>query len=258
MVAEAARCGITVMALTDHDTCEGLPAAQAAAQCHGLEFIPGVEVSVNHPTGGELHVLGYGLDPSDAALADGMARNRAERDRRVPRMLEALAAAGMPLDADEVRASAKGSVGRPHVADALVRAGHVRSRQEAFDRYLGDGRGACVPKQNLPADEAIALIHGAGGVAVLAHPSRRWSPAVMEALVRSGLDGFEAWHPSNSDSQARQLVDMAARWSLIVTGGSDCHGDREGQSIMRSHHVPASAAAAVLDRAAVRARAGGR
>jgi 3',5'-nucleoside bisphosphate phosphatase len=255
VVEKAARAGVTVMALTDHDSTEGLEEAGRAASRLGLELIPGAEISVDVGTSGERHVLAYGIDPADGELRRAFAENVAARTDRLHRMIEALARDGVRLSAEEVLAETHGNtnVGRPHVADALVRKGVVRRRQEAFDRWLGDGRNAHVPKINLQADRAIRVIHGAGGVAVLAHPGRRWDPAQIEALVREGLDGLEAFHPSNGTAHVKALQQMAERWSLIVTGGSDCHGDEEGESNLRSGAVPVSCAEAVLHRVATRA-----
>lgn len=254
VVEKAARAGIVAMALTDHDTIEGVPIAARAAAARGIELIPGVEISVDADDGAERHLLGYGIDVADEALSAALAENVAARDERLTRMLAALAREGVHLTADEVRAEAAGNVGRPHVADALVRKGIVRRRQDAFDRWLGDGRCAHVKKKNLDAARAIALVHGAGGVAVLAHPGRRWDPALIERLVRDGLDGLEAWHPSHAPSQVRALEEMASRWSLLLTGGSDCHGDDEGEQNLRSHDVPAEVAGRLLERVALRAR----
>ena len=256
VVEKAARAGVAVMALTDHDSTEGLEEAGRAASRLGLELIPGIEISVDVGTSGERHLLAYGMDPSDAELRRLLAENVVARIERLHRMIEALARDGVKIEASDVLAEAHGNVGRPHVADALVRKGIVRRRQEAFDRWLGDGRNAHVKKINVQADRAIRVVHGAGGVTVLAHPGRRWDPAQIEGLVRDGLDGLEAFHPSNGATQVKALQQMAERWSLLVTGGSDCHGDEEGEQNLRAGSLPVSAAEAVLERVAIRARSG--
>lgn len=256
VVEMASRHGVAALSLTDHDTCDGLAAAALACERLAIDFIPGVEISVEHPEAGERHLLAYGIDPAEPALLRALQGNVTGRAERLHRMLDALAGAGVRLDAADVLVHASGSVGRPHVADALVRKGFARSRQEAFDRWLADGKVGHVKKPNVDVAEAIRCVHGAGGVAVLAHPGRRWNPDVIEDLVRMGLDGVEAWHPSHGRTHVRALEDMARRWSLLVTGGSDCHGDAEGQANLRGHHVALSAAEGLAERIAVRARAG--
>jgi predicted metal-dependent phosphoesterase TrpH len=244
----AADLGLEVVALTDHDTLDGLDEASRQAAVRGLELIRGVEISTRHPRGGERHVLAFGIDVDDEPLRAELERNRRSRKDRVQAMVDRLATVGIQLPAEDVFAEAQGTVGRPHVADALVRAGHVKSRQEAFDRWLGDGRVAHVKKDDVDVRKAIELVHGAGGVAVLAHPGRRWDPTVFEELVRDGLDGFEAIHPTNSAGERKSLEEMAARWGVLVTGGSDNHGDRDGTHVMRTQHVPRALADGVLRR----------
>jgi len=238
----AASVGLSVVALTDHDTFDGLDDAAAAARTLGLQFIPGVEISTQHPDGGERHLLAYSMDPSHRRMRDAMGANVRARDERLVRMLEALAVVGPRLTVDQVRSEAQGAVGRPHVADALVRLGHVRSRQEAFDRWLGDDRAANVRKASIPLKEAIEIVHDAGGLAVLAHPGRHFDLAQIERTIALGLDGLEAQHPSHSPTQVRALTDLAARCGLFVTGGSDSHGDAVGLRAQRDMRVPAALA----------------
>ena len=254
----AADFGIEVMSLTDHDTVAGLDEARARAAERGLELVPGVEISTKDPRGIERHLLAYGVDPSHDGLAAMLAENARARGERLEAMAAALASVGAPVSVEEILAEAHGSVGRPHVADALVRKGHVKSRQEAFDRWLADGRVAHVPKGSAEIADAIGVVHAAGGVAVLAHPGRRWDPGLMESLVRDGLDGLEALHPSNSNSERSALEAMAKRWDLLVTGGSDCHGDPDGVAVMREGRVPRALADAVIARVASRCARGGR
>lgn len=253
VVEKAARAGISVLSLTDHDSVEGIPEAAAAARELGVELIPGAEISVDLPSGGERHMLAYGFDTADAPLAAALAENVAARTTRLDGMLAALRREGIHLEPADVLAEAGGNVGRPHVADALVRKGIVRRRQEAFDRWLGDGRPAHVKKRNVDSGRAIALVHAAGGIAVLAHPGRRWDPLAIEEMVRAGLDGLECWHPSHGGSQVKAVLEMTQRWNLVATGGSDCHGDEEGEQNLHASSVPLSAAERVLERVAIRA-----
>jgi len=231
LVAEAARAGLDVVALTDHDTFDGLPAAAAAAGPAGVRVLPGIEISTQ-VRGTSVHLLGYGCRPDDPALAAELARVRQGRDGRVPAMLAALARIGAPID-PELLARIRGdapSVGRPHVADALIQSGYVQSRQEAFDRFLADDGPAFVPRYATRLEHGIDLVHGAGGVAVLAHPWGRSSRPVLpegklERLVRDhGLDGIEVDHNDHDRRTRQELRRVAARLGLLATGSSDYHG----------------------------------
>ncbi len=230
LVAEAARAGLDVVALTDHDTFDGLPEALAAAGPAGVRVVPGIEMSAE-VDGVSVHLLGYGCRTDDRALLDELALIRRGRSGRIPAMLEALAALGMPLDAD-VLARVSGnatSIGRPHLADALVAQGYVADRTEAFDRLLADDGPAFVPRYAAALAPAIGLIRAAGGVAVIAHPWGRVSRGVLpEAylaeLAERGLDGIEVDHNDHDRPTREELRALAGRHGLLVTGSSDYHG----------------------------------
>ncbi len=223
LVALAVACGIAVLGITDHDTTDGLEPARAAAARERLTLVPGVEISTHHPAG-ELHILGYGIPSDDQELEALLARSRKSRVERAKRMLGLLANLGMPIGWDRVRALAgEGTVGRPHIAAALQEAGHVRSVQEAFERYLGNGRPAYVPREKIGPCEAIAAIHRAGAVAVLAHPAEHLS--VTSELVECGLDGLEAYYTGYSPEVTASIVQLANTHGLFCTGGSDFHGE---------------------------------
>lgn len=228
---QAARAGLGAFALTDHDTLDGVPEARRAAAEVGVGFLPGLEFSTEQ--GGEsIHLLGYGCRPDDAALAAELARVRAGRDDRTPAMLARLADLGMPLEAAEVAAFAAdaASVGRPHIADALVARGYVRDRDEAFSRWLGDDRPGYVGRYATPLVEAIALVRAASGVAVVAHPwSRRGRHALpprvlAELIADAGLDGVEADHPDHTPRERAELHALASGLGALATGSSDYHG----------------------------------
>lgn len=227
LVRRALARGIGVLAITDHDSIEGLPAARAAAG-GALELVPGIEVSTSEG-GLDLHILGYYVDPGDRELSLRLLRFREERSERMRRMAERLAALGIPVDLDEVfRIAGHGVVGRPHLAEALIRAGHVENADDAFRRLLGAGGTAFVPRPAFSAAEAIALIRGAGGLSVLAHPGPGLVDSVVEGLAARGLNGIEVWHPQHGPLAVRRYQALAERLSLIQTGGSDFHG--EGRS----------------------------
>ena len=222
LVAEACARRIDVLAITDHDTTAGIAPALDAADACDLTLVPGVEISTHHPAG-ELHVLGYGIDASDARLEALLASSRDSRVERAKRMVARLAELGMPIAWQKVRALAgDGAVGRPHIAEELRRAGYVNSIQEAFELYLGTGRPAYIPRKKVGPCDAITAIHGAGGVAVLAHPLAHLS--VVSELTMCGLDGLEAYYTGYREEATSTIVETAQKHDLICTGGSDFHG----------------------------------
>lgn len=231
LVAAAARAGLDVVGLTDHDTFDGIDEALAAAVPAGVQVIPGVEISTQLE-GRSVHLLGYGCNRHDAPLLAELERIRRSRDERVPRMCELLTRLGVPITVEEVLAQAgeAPSVGRPHFADVMVAKGYVASRDEAFRRFLADDGPAFVARYATPLRQAIGLVHGAGGVAVLAHPWGRGSrdtlsPVVLAGLAREqGLDGIEVWHQDHDDATRRLLHQLALDLALLPTGSSDYHG----------------------------------
>ena len=215
-----------VIAITDHDTTSGIEEALQAARRYGSpEIVPGIELSAEDE-GSDVHVLGYFVDTSDADFQETLRRFRKDRYDRGQRIRDKLAALGMPLDWDRVLAIADGgSIGRPHIARAMVEAGYVGTVREAFDLYIGNDGPAYVARQRLTPEDAIALIHRAKGVAVLAHPGLLDDfVAMIDRLLPHGLDGVEVNHPSNPDDVRLQLRAVARKHGLIMTGGSDFHG----------------------------------
>lgn len=239
LIDRAVAAGLDVVALTDHDTFDGLAEAASTAAERGIEFLPGMEMSCVHSGPGRwgvsVHLLAYGMDVESPGLAEEMVRLRRGRDDRVPRLLSRLAELGMPLTEAEVVEQAAGSpsIGRPHIADAMVARGYVADRTEAFDRYLADNGPAHVDRYACPLEAGIELIHRAGGVAVIAHPWGRSSKAVLDAdelgrLVREhGLDGFEIDHQDHGrrgSAERAELRRLATSLGVLGTGSSDYHG----------------------------------
>ena len=229
--AAAVRAGLDVVALTDHDTFDGLPAALAAAAELGLRLLPGAEISTELG-GASVHLLGYGCRVDEPELAAELGRIRAGRDSRVPGMLAALARLGLPVDA-ETLARTRGdapSIGRPHIADALVELGYVTDRREAFDRFLADDGPAFVGRYAVELGRGIDLVHAAGGVAVLAHPWGRGSRDVLDPdtlarlVAEHRLDGIEVDHNDHDAATRRELAELAGHLGLLATGSSDYHG----------------------------------
>jgi 3',5'-nucleoside bisphosphate phosphatase len=231
LVGKARAAGLDVLGLTDHDTFDGLDEAVAEGERLGVDVVRGMELSCSR-RGSSVHVLAYGPDPASPGLATEMARVRDGRLGRLAGVLAKLAELGVPVSEAEVMAQVgeSPSVGRPHIADALIKAGHVRDRQEAFDRFLADGGPAHVHRYTIEVDRGIDLVHEAGGLAVIAHPWGRGRehvlpPSVLEALVRDhGLDGVEVDHQDHDSETRRQLRTLADKLGLLATGSSDYHG----------------------------------
>jgi predicted metal-dependent phosphoesterase TrpH len=231
LVGKARAVGLDVVGLTDHDTFDGLDEAVAEGERLGIQVVRGMELSCSR-RGSSVHVLAYGADPASPGLAAEMARVRDGRLGRLAGVLAKLAELGVPVSEAEVMAQVgeSPSVGRPHIADALIKAGHVRDRQEAFDRFLADGGPAHVHRYTIEVDRGIDLVHEAGGLAVIAHPWGRGRehvlpPSVLEALARDhGLDGVEVDHQDHDLDTRRKLHTLADSLGLLVTGSSDYHG----------------------------------
>jgi len=228
LVARVAAAGITVMSVTDHDTVAGLDDARRAAAAMGIEFVDGVEVTAV-ADGRDVHMLGYFIDRADAALNVFLSAQRERRVERVREIGARLGGLGLRIDVDRLLARAArkpgASVGRPALARALVRANLAVSVQDAFDRFLAAGRPAFVPRVGVAPHEAVEVIHAAGGLASMAHPAVTNNPGVMAALVSQSLDAIEVFHSDHPAEARRHLQEFAAEHRLLMTGGSDFHGD---------------------------------
>jgi predicted metal-dependent phosphoesterase TrpH len=229
----AASRDLTGVALTDHDTFDGLAEAAAEAQGIGLELVPGIEFSAEYD-GASLHILGYWVDPDDPAIDAELLRLTATRFRRGEMIVEKLRELGFDITVERVLELAGGeAIARPHIAEAMVEAGIVADEQEAFDRYISDDGLAYVPKHALQPSEALRLIGQAGGVCVLAHPAM-WRgtdtvpDTLIEEMAEGGMVGLEVFHPDHDDEMRAKYAALAARLDLVPTSSSDCHGERFG------------------------------
>jgi len=228
LAARAAAAGVTVMAVTDHDTTAGINEARDAARAHGIEVVAGIEITAIEE-GRDVHVLGYFIDPANVQLSGFLERQRAQRVARVKVVGDRLAQLGMPIDIMPLIARAREeggrSVGRPQIARAMIAAGYVADSREAFDKWLATGRPAFVPRAGAPPEDVINRIHAAGGLASLAHPGQTGIDTRISALCDAGLDAIEAYHSDHDPAMRDRYLDMARRHNLLVTGGSDYHGD---------------------------------
>lgn len=221
--------GLAAIAVTDHDGVDGNAEAFAEGAQQGLEVIPGVEISCDFtPT--NVHIVGLFVDPTNDQLAEALADVREYRKRRNPKILAKLAELGIPLGLEEVEAKAGGkTVGRPHIAEAMVEKGYVADFREAFDKYLAHNKPAYVGRRRIAAEEGIALIHGAGGLAFLAHPGvYALPPRILESMVfkltRAGLDGVEVYYADHLPTDTAFLRRLADEYDLLASGGTDFHG----------------------------------
>jgi 3',5'-nucleoside bisphosphate phosphatase len=230
LVARAARAGVRVLALTDHDTAGGCPAAAEACRRAGVRFVPGIEITAV-ASDRDVHVLAYFFDVESAALATFLAEQRQRRIDRSREMLVRLDQHGLRLDVDAILAPALAdssrAVGRPWIARALVQSGHVATVSEAFDKWLSRGRPAFVPRHGASPEEVFVRIHEAGGLASLAHPVLVEHDDWIPTFAAAGLDALEAFHPDHSAADTSRYLDVAERLGLLVTGGSDYHADSD-------------------------------
>lgn len=224
VVAECLAHGIRTVAITDHDSMDGVAAAAEAGRNAGLRVVPGVEMTA-YDERTEVHIVGLFIDPCSEPLTGVLRRTLEARRRRIHEIVTSLGKLGVAVSADDVfEIAGCGSPGRPHVAQALVRSGRVSSVADAFRFYLANGAPAYVPKHNLLPREAVAAIHDAGGVAVLAHPGVGLGAATIERLLRCDIDGIEVYHPLHSEGDTNRFRDMASERGLLISGGSDSHG----------------------------------
>lgn len=228
LVDLAWRAGIRSMSVTDHDTVAALTEAEGAAAASGIAFVNGIEITAVHDAR-DVHVLGYFFDRDDAELARFLEQQRADRIRRVAEMCDKLADLGKPVDRGWLLAERpKGrSLGRPLVARALVKAGHVVDTRQAFEQLIGEGRPAFVPRRGPSPADVVGIINGAGGIASLAHPGLLKRDDLIPGLIDAGLTAVEAFHSEHDAAATEHYLAFADRHGIVVSGGSDYHGEKE-------------------------------
>lgn len=227
LIRRAAARGVRILAVTDHDTTDGIDEATAEALRHAVTVVPGIEVT-SVEGGRDVHMLGYFFDASDERLTRFLAGQRATRITRIEEMARRLEQLGLPVDVQPILEDARThhtrSVGRPTLARAMVAAGHVANTREAFDAWLGQDRPAFVERPGPSPEEVIRVLHDAGGVVSLAHPGRTKIDARIASLRDAGLDAIEAYHSDHDDATVQGYVAVAQQLDLLISGGSDFHG----------------------------------
>lgn len=255
LLQRAAAAGLRVLALTDHDSTDGLQEAAQAAQKYAIEFIPGIELNTD-VHGGEVHVLGYFPEYTRPDFQSVLQTLRNARVRRGQRMVELLNEQGVHIQWERVREIAQGAVGRPHVAKALLEAGYVKTIPEAFDKYIGSDCPAYVPRYKLTPQDAISLIASANGVPVMAHPItlpgleelKNW----LSELRNAGLVGMEVYYGPYTPEEVQELKAFADQYHLIATGGTDYHGPGIHPTPLGGRYVPYEAVEQIKAEAAKR------
>lgn len=241
VVRKSVEAGLTVIALTDHDTVDGIESAlKAGRSFSGLTVIPGVEINTDVPKG-EAHVLGYFIDYNHPELLATLKRMRDARQERALGMIAKLRSLGMPLEWERVKKIAgTGAIGRPHIAQAMLEKGYITSLKEAFNKYIGFDGPAYVERTKVSPVEAVEIIVRANGLPVFAHPLTVQDPEAMVRQLKSkGLVGLEAYYNGYTQAQVSLLVGLAEKYGLIVTGGSDYHGlDESSETIIGGVDVP--------------------
>ena len=239
LIEEAARRGLSAIALTDHDTIGGIREAAEAALKTGIRFIPGIELqilwnvdseSTSAVNGGEFHLLGLGIDKPSPGFYTAVEELKRRREKRNLEIIDMMNKAGIDISYEEIKTMAgSDSIGRPHFAAFLVKRKIVKNMEQAFIRYLGRGKPYFRPKAGLEFETAAAVIKESGGTAILAHPMSlflAWGrlPDTIKSLKERGLDGLEAWHPTAKPASCKRLEELGKKLNLIITAGSDFHG----------------------------------
>lgn len=238
VVRYAVQCGLSAIAITDHDSVEAIAPVVDIAGQYNIEVIPGVELSTD-ANGEEVHILGYYIDYNQKWFLRKMELLRKHRFFRAQKIIKKLNSLGIDISLEEVLSvSGEGAVGRLHIAKALQQKGYIRSIPEAFDRFIGKGGPAYVRKYRITPEEAIGMIKKLGGVPVLAHPQIMGQDVWIPRMVRDGLEGIEVYHSDHDKEGEVHYLELARKYDLLITGGSDCHGKGKGKVLLGTIKVP--------------------
>lgn len=240
VVRRAKELGLEAISITDHDDVSGITQAITSGQKLGVEVISGVELST-HGNGFDVHILGYLFDHNAESIQTYIEHFQEERRQRSRKIVERLHQLGFKVSYDLVcQKAGEGSIGRPHVATVMKEEGYVFSIEEAFKKYLGDGKPAFVPKLKIEPLRAIRLIHNAGGLAFIAHPAVDVDEEYVVSLIQLGLDGIETIHPHHNRAAVQKYRQLAQQHNVLECGGSDCHGNLNGYEMIGKMAVPYS------------------
>jgi predicted metal-dependent phosphoesterase TrpH len=232
LITKAKNAGLSIISITDHDSVSALEEAVEFGRESGVEVIAGMELSTSF-NDQEIHILGYFVDYRSKTLLDALAVFRGRRRKRAERIVDKLNRMNIPLRLESVLANATGdSIGRPHIANALVSGGHAESYHQAFSKYIGDGKPAYEKKEEYSIEDTVSLIAEAGGLSFLAHPGRSMNEALLFQLIKAGLDGIEVIHPSHSPDLVRYYRGIVDEYCLLESGGSDFHGGAKGDETL--------------------------
>ncbi len=239
VVADAIKAELACIAITDHDVIDGIEPVMAAAKSHGLEVIPGIELS-SELNGKDIHILGYGFNYKKSPLVDKLVAIQEARMERIKKMIEKLKGLGVDnITFEEVaKKTHSNAVGRPHLAAALVEKGWASSIKAAFDKYIGEGGPAYFTKYNQTPYEAIELITNSGGVAVMAHPMHTQKDELIAPMVKAGLGGLEVYYPNCSETVVKFYKNLAKKHQILATGGSDAHGAAKTHTYVGKTQIP--------------------
>jgi predicted metal-dependent phosphoesterase TrpH len=239
---------LSIISITDHDTVEGYQYAESLFKAKNIFLIPGTEITAEYQNN-EIHLLGYFIDCANQKLLKSLAEFQKYRCERIREIVKALNKLSIPLEAETVFLLANCKApGRPHVARALVKRGFCNSYDEAFERFLRKNKPAWVPKFKTPIDQAIKLIHEAGGLAILAHPGLNKNDELIPIFKEMGLDGIECFHSKHSESMQKHYIQIAKQLGLLVTGGSDCHGFSRGKPVIGTTGLPTEYIAPIFEK----------
>lgn len=236
VVKRAKDIGFAMIAITDHDTVDGIPEAQAAARAFSVDVLAGTEISCTFDRA-EVHVVGLGVNPASVPLRDALDRLKQGRLERAAKIIEKLRHKGVEVDLDSLLGQ-PGVIGRMNIARAIWESGQAKTVQHAFDKFLNPGKPAYAPHFRLTCEAAIAAIQGAGGLAFIAHPGIGGASRRLSSLLKFPFDGIEAYHSKHSPGKTDALLQLARERNLLVSGGSDCHGETAGKAEMGRVRVP--------------------
>ncbi|PKM77762.1 MAG: phosphatase [Firmicutes bacterium HGW-Firmicutes-15] len=232
VITKAAQIGLAGIAITDHDTVDGLEPALQFIQAHGknIDFIPGIELNTDFGDD-EVHILGYFIDYHDEHLINRLMEIRTQRYQRAEKMIDKLKEIGLSISFENVKKLAQGDlIGRPHIARALQQAGYVLSEEEAFRKYIDRGKPGYIPRYKFLPAEAIELVKQAGGISILAHPGLIKDSGKIGKIISMGVEGLEIFYPEHNSDQIMEFTRLARQHCLLITGGSDFHGGGSSES----------------------------